>query len=322
MRRRSAWVVVGLSLALSGCADDQPGPGATCEMRTVADMPVLNDKGSPIIKASINGTPVAFLIDTGARTSIIFETEAQALGLPIGSEPLHLLDGVGGSVFSRAVTIRTLSLGTAAIHHVELDTVPGPVTRRIDGLPLVGLFGGDFLVNYDTYFDLPSHLLSLYEEHHCSGNLRPWRVGGFYRLPFALQGDTQINLDIAVNGHTVPIELDSGASTTILDAEAGRAAGAVRATMAQDPQVHATGIDGNDVVAHRHRFDTLDIGPEHFAPVRLEVGDIESNSVLGAEFLRGRRVWISYPHAVLYVQPVPVPSRDAPGARDVARTGR
>ncbi len=301
---------------LAGCADDEPGQG--CVMRTVAEMPVLNDHGVPIIRATINDTPVAFMVDTGARTSIVFESAAEKLGLPASDAPAQLLNGVGGSVFARAVTIRSLSLGTAAISRFDLLSVPGLSNAVVKGLPLVGLFGGDFLVNYDVAFDLPAHTVSLFEGRHCSSDLRPW-PGESYRLPFDLEHDTAITLSIGVDGHPVRAMLDSGAERTTLDSEAGRVGGAVRASMAGDRVSFTRGIDGNLVESHIHRFDSLDIGPEHFAPAFLSVGDIQSGALLGADFFRARRIWISYAHETLAVQRVLFPKHQE-GAPTLAAT--
>ncbi len=309
--------LVFLAAGLAGCADDVQ-PGQVCEMATVAELPVLNDHGSPIVAVAINGVKSAFVVDTGARLSLIFEADAERLGLPHDRERTRLLDGIGGSVFSQIVTVDKLSLGTATAHDLELDSVPGGQSKTVAGLPVIGLFGGDFLANYDVEFDLPNHLVSLFRESHCSGNLRPWSSGDYYRLPFTLRNDTGIWFDITIDGHKEPVELDSGAYRTIIDSDAGNDGGANRQTMAHDHADIARGIDGNRLTSHRHRFESLDIGPEHFSPAFLEVADMDVQGLLGADFFRARKVWISYPHEVLYVQRVLFPHGAAPKQADAA----
>ncbi len=287
-------------LPAGGCAE-QPAPGA-CVMRELAVLPVLNDRRQPVIRAVVDGVPVAFIVDTGARVSTVFEPAATALELPTSFENRHVLVGTGGAVFARDVTIRTLQLGHMVARNVQLASA-GRWHGRIDGLPLAGLFGGDFLANYDVAFDLPAHRVSLYREQGCGDNLRPW-PGAFYRLPFSLVNDTEIDLPIAINGHQVPAVLDSGAGRTVLDRAAGRRGGATDASMAADPASTGTGIDGNRNPMRLHRFDSLQVGPERLAPAIVAVGDT-GVTLLGADYLRGRRAWISYPHQVIYVQPVP-----------------
>ena len=270
-------------------------------MHELAVLPVLNDRRQPVVRATVDGVPVAFILDTGARVSTVFEPAATTLGLPTSFENRHVLIGTGGAVFARDATIAILRLGNMVGRNVRFVTA-GRWHGRIDGLPLAGLFGGDFLANYDVAFDLPAHRVSLYREQSCGDHLRPW-PGVAYRLPFRLVNGTEVDLPIAINGHVVPAVLDSGASRTVLDRDAGRMGGATDAALAADPATIGTGIDGNRNPMRLHRFDSLQVGPERFAPSVVEVGDT-GVTLLGADYLRGRRVWISYPHQVLYVQPV------------------
>ena len=310
MRRRAAAlpapillapILLAAILSAGGCADQPAQTG--CVMRELAVLPVLNDRRQPIIRATVDGVPVAFIVDTGARISTVFEPAATLLNLPTSFENRHLLVGTGGAVFARDVTIRTLQLGHMVARNVQLASA-GRLHGQIGGLPLVGLFGGDFLANYNVLFDLPAHRVSLYREQNCGDHLRLWPDGTFYRLAFDLVNDTEIDVPIAINGHGVSAVLDSGASRTVLDSAAGREGGATDASMAGDPAIIGTGIDGNRNPMRLHRFDSLQVGPERQAPVRVEVGDT-GVTLLGADYLRSRRVWISYPHQVIYVQPVP-----------------
>ncbi len=288
-------------LPVAACAD-QPAP-AGCVMHELAVLPVLNERRQPIIRAAVDGVPVAFIVDTGARVSTIFEDAAVTLNLPASFENRHVLVGTGGAVFARDATVDILRLDHMVARNVQFVTA-GRWHGRIDGLPLAGLFGGDFLAGYDVALDLPAHRVSLYREQGCGDNLRPWPEGVMYRIPFQLENDTQIDLPIAIDGHAVPAVLDSGAGRTVLDRTAGRSGGATDASMATDPATIGTGIDGNRNPMRLHRFDSLQVGPERFAPAVLEVGDT-GVTLLGADYLRSHRVWISYPHQVLYVQPVP-----------------
>ncbi len=298
MRPRAALLAAVLPVA--ACAGQLVPTG--CVMHELAVLPVLNDHRQPIIRAAINGVPVAFIVDTGARVSTLFEEAATTLNLPVSFENRHVLVGTGGAVFARDATVDTLRLDHLVARNVQFVTA-GRWQGRIDGLPLAGLFGGDFLAGYDVAFDLPAHRVSLYREQRCGNNLRPWPEGAAYRIPFRLESETQIDLPIAIDGHPVPAVLDSGAGRTVLDRPAGREGGATDASMAADPTTIGTGIDGNRNPMRLHRFDSLQVGPERFAPALLAVGDT-GVTLLGADYLRGHRVWISYPHQVLYVQPV------------------
>ncbi|MGI4746475.1 MAG: retroviral-like aspartic protease family protein [Janthinobacterium lividum] len=296
---RMVWVVL-LPLFAWGCAGSEDGPGG-CVMREVAELPVLNEIGAPIVKAGINGTPVAFIVDSGARVSIIGRTSADALRLPVSFENHHIIIGIGGATFAPDATIGRLSLGEGAARNITFITA-GEFGQTFGGLPVVGLFGGDFLANYDVEFDLPAHRIGLYTEQHCGAHFRPW-ADAFYEQKFDLNNETEIDLDASLDGHTITLQLDSGAQRTVLDLDTGATGGARSTNMADDPKSRLIGVDGNPVFGHTHRFDTLSIGPERFASIRLNVADVPK-SLLGADFLRSHRVWVSYRHEMLYIHRV------------------
>lgn len=297
---RKIWVVL-LPLLAAGCAGSNDR-AAGYVMREVADLPVLNVTGVPIVKAGINGTPVAFIVDTGARASVIGRSSADLLRLPVTFENHHIIIGIGGATFAPDATVDRLSLGEGFARNITFITA-GEFGQQVGGLPVVGLFGGDFLANYDVEFDLPAHRIGLYAEQHCGSHLRPW-ADTFYTQAFDLNNATEIDLDASLDGRTITLQLDSGAQHTILNLRA--AAGTRLADMAGDPKTKSIGVDGNPVYGHVHRFDTLAIGPERFRSIRLNVADLPK-SLLGADFLRSHRTWVSYPHETLYIQ------RAAPG---------
>ena len=102
--------------------------------------------------------------------------------------------------------------------------------------------------------------------------MRPWD-DPFYELPFDLENRTEIKVRIGVEDKQVDAQLDSGAGTTQLNGNAGALLGATAATMAADRKTMSTGIDGNRVPGHLHRFASLSIGPERVAPAYMIVND-------------------------------------------------
>ncbi len=284
---------------LAGCASD--GESGQCVMREEADLPVLNDRFQPIVRAKVNDQPVAFIVDTGADLSAVTPKAVEALSLPVDHDHRVVMTGIGGSVLSNLVEIRRLDLGHGSARDVEFVQA-GAIGGSVDGLPVVGLFGADFLANYDVEFDLPAHHVALYKEQGCDAHFaQPW-PGDAYTLPFDLERDRQVKVPIRLDGAPLVVQLDSGAGGTILTLDDARTAGATPQVIAADRVVTTQGIDENRVKASVHRFAALDIGPEHDTPAQVAVGDV-TVSLLGANFLRTHRVWISYPHQLLWVQP-------------------
>ena len=170
-------------------------------------------------------------------------------------------------------------------------------------MKVVGLFGGDFLANYDVEIDLPAHRVGFYaEQEHCGRHIVSWN-GPFHEQPLDLERQTEVAFPILVDGRHTDVQLDSGATRTVLTSDDGAAAGATGAAMAGDRRQVTVGVDGNPVVARMHRFNDVAIGPEHLSPAFILVSDVP-RSLLGADFLRTHRVWISYRHEMLYIQRV------------------
>ncbi len=271
-------------------------------MREEADLPALNDRAQPIVRATVDDWPVAFIVNTGGSLSLVTPHAADTLSLPVDLDHHVLLTGSGGSVFASLVKIDRLDLGSGVARNVNFVGA-GAFGGTVDGLPVVGLFGADFLVNYDVEFDLPAHRVGLYREQGCDARFAPPWPGDAYSLPFDLERDTQVQVAIRLNGKPLVVQLDSGAGGTILTLADARAVGVTPQSLQGDRVITTERIDENKVKASIHRFDSLDINPEHDSPFRVAVGDV-TVSLLGANFLRNHRVWISYPHRLLWVQPM------------------
>lgn len=82
-----------LGVALAGC---DTGPHQ-CKLITSGNMLVLNDWGSPVVRAAINGHPVALIVDTGAFSTTVGQSFVEPLGLNDTGATV-LIHGVGGRI--------------------------------------------------------------------------------------------------------------------------------------------------------------------------------------------------------------------------------
>ncbi|WP_264812217.1 aspartyl protease family protein, partial [Gluconacetobacter sacchari] len=299
MFRFQRWLLLCIPLCLAACADD-----GSCAIATIGDLEVLNTRGSPIVRASVNGHPVAFIVDTGAVASSVWPQQVDRLDLSSSFRQVRLR-GTGGETTGTVVTASAMGLGAATTSDVTFVAVGRLMNgRTIDGLPIVGLFGADFLSNYDVVFDLPDHRINLYGIHGCKGLIPRWS-GTFYKVPTGYSGtdESKIIVRIKLNGHPIDAILDSGAQGTLIAADDARAAGVRKADMASDRKGIGFGIDDEKLERFMHRFDSLELGPFHYSHPFLSVGET-TQSLLGAEFLRHNRVWIPRSRDWIYVQPV------------------
>ncbi len=292
-----------LTALLSACEPEAQG---ACDMQEITDLPVLDASGVPAVPASINGHDVAFAVDTGTPISAIDPTLAQSDGLAQRGTEHVALSGVGGAVWAPLVSVRDLVFGAAAAHDVVLAEA---IRTRgsIAGRPFAGIWGTDFLAGYDVEFDLPDRRMGLYVERgRCGSDFTPWDVPSdvipiiVSRGRRTLRTTQHVYMTIRLDGRSVHAFLDSGATLTSITPATAIAAGVDPTTMGSDRIFQAAGLGRRAAMFRIHRFDSLEVGNEREAPVDIAVGPTPENLV-GADWLRLHRVWISFPNDVMLI---------------------
>jgi aspartyl protease family protein len=96
------------------------------------------------VRASVNGTPVRFMIDSGATTTTLSQTAAQSAGVtPSAGFPV-LVETANGTVELQRAQIETLAIGTI----VQNDAA---VLIGSDGLGYTNLLGMSFLSSLKSW---------------------------------------------------------------------------------------------------------------------------------------------------------------------------
>jgi predicted aspartyl protease len=87
----------------------------------------------------VNGVgPFAFVVDTGASSTVIAPRVARRLALPLDTENTKLLRGITGSEIVPTVTVRDIAAGGIRLANVNLPVVEPRVFADADGI-----FGAD-----------------------------------------------------------------------------------------------------------------------------------------------------------------------------------
>jgi aspartyl protease family protein len=108
--------------------------------------PVVLDRkpdGHFYATADIGGTPVRFLVDTGATMIALTGDDARALGFSWGDGELqHVGRGVNGDVFGKPVMLESVAIGDVEFSNMRAVIIP-------DGLD-ISLLGQSFLERVDN----------------------------------------------------------------------------------------------------------------------------------------------------------------------------
>jgi predicted aspartyl protease len=247
-----------------------------------------------IVTVIANGAPLRLILDTGAEATVLNSKAAERIG---GTAPRvqfeRRLSGFAASLPGYEIEFKSFTIGGVDIP-LRRVAVANATTPPIF-LILDGILGTDVLTRFDIDLDLPNNRMSLYQKGACTPD---WA---------GPQSEIKIGRS-AMNGHLffpaqldnrkITATLDTGAHRTTLPAATAHAMGITDAVLAQDPPRFTRGFGGGMLASRVHRFESLTVGnvrlnnPEIIVAAGLYVRGIDL--ILGIDFLRSRRLWLSY----------------------------
>jgi predicted aspartyl protease len=282
---------------------------AACVIQQRGSVP-LDIAGTTILVAvSVNGTEGLFILDTGASLTVVTPDAVDHFHLALDEWTATTMRGVGGLERRRNADPKSIELGGVALRHrsvardMTLRVVTLPRTE-IGGRHIEGLLGRDFLSAFDLDLDFPHRRLTLYDVHGCTGRFRP-STEPYVSVPVENPAESALLVPLELDGVPLHALLDSGAGETLIAAPGMARLGLGLARLQGDPNRIVSGMGPHTVTVWQHRFHDLRIGDETFGAPSFLVAPIElspiSDMLLGADWLIGRRIWISYATWQLFV---------------------
>jgi predicted aspartyl protease/tetratricopeptide (TPR) repeat protein len=275
-----------------------------CTLGKVVELPVTMTPGlKPLVPAKINGQDVMMMVDSGAFYSFVTEAAAQRLGLHLSMAPLNLrISGTTGEI--------RYSVGHA--DKFELDRIPlGRADFVVGGVAFdpeaSGILGDNILNALDVEYDFAHGVMRLFKPMNCHNETPTYWAQGMsvgevqLRSPEPL--DPQPHGEGKINGQTIRITFDTGASLSGLKLSTARRLGFDPASQAAKNGGLSIGGNGRGRDAWIAPFDSLDIGGEQIRNIELRVADVElgrSDMLLGADFFLSHRVYVSRAQHKLY----------------------
>ena len=306
MRR---WLAIIGLLALAGCEADRLALTETvsagqCPLVRLAEIPVESHSNLLYVHAEIEGQPLTLLVDTGAERTLLTEAAVDRLRLPRDHQHATRTFGIGSPTASWDAKLpHGLVLG-GTMFPVQEVTVGRFGMERLVGGSADGLLGADVLLAFDMDLDLPDGRLTLFRARRgCPDAPPPWSVP-YVRIAGVTTKRDRLLVPFLLDGVQGTAVLDSGAQLTSLSLRMAERTGLEEEQMANDRLVTARGAAPDNVSVHIHQFRELRIGPAIVRDPRLPVVPMSAgigDALVGVDFLKGRRAWISFATQQVYV---------------------
>jgi len=328
MRAGGQGAVVAAMLLLGGCA----AQSNSCAVNPIAVINLTFDQsGLANLPASVNGVSASMLLDTGSETSVLSPALAAKAGVYLlngGGQLLYA--GVAGSGATAITAAKTFSVGGMTGQQVQFLVIPQKPGSGDDSI--WGTLGIDIMSNYDIDLDYPDKTASLYDMTGCGSISFPWS-GATAVIPLRFGANSDIYIPVTVNGRSFMALLDSGTSISSIPQGLFEQSGL--AAQAQGPVGSSAdhAIDNAGFTAQVYKFASITVGGVAMAEPYLQVLpppaaddprgaeirfearlaakqtpddlDLQNESgnlmIIGADFLREHRVYISYMTKQAYI---------------------
>jgi clan AA aspartic protease (TIGR02281 family) len=289
----SGAIVMTVLISAAGYAADGVG---VCGTIRLGETTVATLQNSPIVTLFANGAAVTLLLDTGAQTTVLTPAAAQRIGAQRPRiEFERQMRGIAGSLQTGEVELRSFSIGGVAIPWRRVRVGQLGVANAFE-VPIDGVLGVDTLSSFDIDLDLPGYRMVLYQRQTCAGAAPAW-AEPYDKIAASRSLDDHLFFRVQLDGRSVAAFIDTGAQLTVLSTQAAAALGLTGAVLARDRAILVHGAAAEELNAHVHRFARLGIGTEVIRNLDIAVTDLrlgDADLVLGVDFLKSRRMWMSY----------------------------
>jgi predicted aspartyl protease len=299
---------------LTACAAGGAGQGVAdaCHVEKRAELPLqVVPNNRLLVPATIDGKPVVLQLDTGGQRTLLSRAAAGRLGLTPDPRRATAIQGIGGTVERRNVLFRSFDLGDIRAGDWDQSGsrslgVADLSMPTADGQPVDGLLGADVLSEFDIDLDVPDRTVAFYTVRGCGRNFAPSWPGVFAGLDAARTPRGGLLLPVGADGKVLAAVLDTGAGLSLVSAAGARSVGVTQDGLTPAGPVSIKGVDGTRVPVLVHRFSELQIGPEIVRNQVMPVADVNldgAQMLIGADFLRTHRIWLSYATSRIFLQP-------------------
>ncbi len=261
-----------------------------CRLVPAAETALTLQGGRAIVAVTLDGQPARLMLDTGSNVMLLSEAAVRRLGLRYDLRFTVNIATIGAHGLSRATEPVTIGIGAAQLEPVNM-LVAGPETGISMSQGVDGLLGTGALAAYDLDIDLPHGRLGLYQPRRCPATSP--LDGAAVTFQVSPNPGRRMHVPVQVDGRELSLLVDTGATATYLNEQRTGLDPAALATDRELP-IHSAGPDGTRV--HAHRFARFALGHHRVDHPTLLVGPLQTgeDGLLGIDYLRHRRLWLSF----------------------------
>ncbi|MBN3857888.1 hypothetical protein G3N59_31345 [Paraburkholderia sp. Ac-20340] len=276
----------------------------TCELHADATLPLIESNGHYLVNVELNGIERPLYVDTSAEKTALTPEAADALNLPYDTSTEETINGLGSQAAPlNPRVLASLKLGTAQWSDLQVPGIGVHAFVARNGVQPAGVLGANVLSRYDVELDFPHRTMTLYSAQNCLGRFAPWQ--GEYDSYSPIYTRThRFVMQMALNHRPILAILDTGAVPSLVSPNGAMHVGLDPTALAQDPLRTGFGINNTALSAYVHRFDTVQIGSRQYQNVDFQVSNTSfpTDMLLGMDFLKWRRVWLSYSTGWVFMQ--------------------
>jgi predicted aspartyl protease len=277
-------------------------------MNRAAVLPITLWQNKLLVPVTVNGVEERFFVDTGAAVTTLSDTLANALNIPRDFDQTMDVFGVAG----RESHLYLGEVDSIDVGGVELKKHSFPVAAfgsfmLADGHSHAdGLIGADILSHFDVDIDIPHRQVAFWRVQGCSVVKPDW-PGNASSVPMQIAPSRNITLPVRIDGAMLDLMLDTGAGDLLLSTRAAARAGATPEVLEESRQFTGYGVNDRSYAVWLHVFRRVEVGAQVYGDVRAVVVNRgryldQGDGLLGVEFLKRGRVWISYSTSTFFTE--------------------
>jgi predicted aspartyl protease len=262
-------------------------------------------RGVWVVPVEIDGSRLRLIVDTGAERTLLTEAAVARLAMSRDARHETRTFGIGGVSTTQDAIVSNFAIGGTYLPVPRVTVGQFALPTEQDG-ELDGLLGADILSAFDVDLDTRTGRLTLYRARNCPQDGPPWREAFLSMGPVGAQGN-RLLVPFVLDGTDGVATLDTGAQNTAISAAMAERVGVGAAAMAQDPSITAHGAAADELSVRVHRFRLLRIGPAEVSDPPLPIVPAPEglgDGLVGADFLAGRRIWLSYASLRVFITPL------------------